>query len=181
MRVVLRRESDDWVNTILYIIVRTGIRSDSLKKIEHCSIRIWCVKRTVMHQPSEYDINSTVSLFRFGPSCVKVWIGLKRMASYFCQIERTGTYATIGMLYGTLRARRHLRSTWIFMYVSCINTYRYIHEAMFQYIKNRWNFMYHVLTNLEIITYGLFNYISNKIKNNYNLTHLIFKINRKLL
>ena len=55
------------------------------------------------------------------------------------------------------------------MYVSCINTYRYIHEALLQYMKNTWNFMYHVLTNLEIITYNLFNYISNKIQKNYFL------------
>ena len=32
--------------------------------------------------------------------------------------------------------------------------------------------MYHVLTNLEIITYNLFNYISNKFLKNYKLTTL---------
>ena len=54
--------------TLSYAPVR---RSNSLKKVEHCSIRIWCVKRTVMRQPSEYEINSRVSLFLlFGPSCV---------------------------------------------------------------------------------------------------------------
>ena len=50
------------------------------------------------------------------------------------------------------------------MYVSCINTYRYIHEAMFKYMKNTWNFMYHVLTNLGIITNCIFNYIRIKIQ-----------------
>ena len=93
--VVLRRESDNSANTVLYNIVRIGIRSNSLKKSRallysdlvrqtnsHASSEPSCVKRavmrqanrhasTVMRQPSEYDINSTVSLFlRFGPSCV---------------------------------------------------------------------------------------------------------------
>ena len=46
-----------------------------------------------------------------------------------------------------------------------INRYRYIHDAMFQYMKNTLNFMYYVLTYLKIITYSLFNYITNKIQN----------------
>ena len=37
----------------------------------HASSELSCVKRTVMRQPSEYKINSTVSLFLlFGQSCV---------------------------------------------------------------------------------------------------------------
>ena len=102
MRVVLRRDNDNWANTVLYIIVRTGpkvelahksralLYSDLLRQTNrHASNKPSCVKRivmrqanrhasTVMRQPSEYEINSTVSLFLlFGPSCVKVWIGLK--------------------------------------------------------------------------------------------------------
>ena len=50
------------------------------------------------------------------------------------------------------------------MYVSCIDTYLYIHEAMFQYMKNTWNFMYHVLRNLAIIYYCFYNYIRIKYK-----------------
>ena len=45
------------------------------------------------------------------------------------------------------------------MYVSCIDTYRYIHEAIFQYMKTTWNFMYHVLKILKIIYYNLYTYM----------------------
>ena len=68
----------------VYIIVRTGpkvelaqksralLYSDLVRQTNrHASSEPSCVKRTVMRQPSEYEINSTVSLFLlFGPSCV---------------------------------------------------------------------------------------------------------------
>ena len=90
----------------MYIIVRTGIRSNSLKKSRallysdlvrqtnrHASSepscvkrtvrrQPSCVKRTVIRQPSEYEINYSFIIPTFWavmrqPSCVKVWIGLK--------------------------------------------------------------------------------------------------------
>ena len=50
------------------------------------------------------------------------------------------------------------------MYVLCINIYRYINEAMVQYIKIKWIFIYHVLKNLAIMFHGLTIILALKLK-----------------
>ena len=87
MRVVLRRKVSiehllysctvhyrtHWYSVELAQKSRALLYSDLVRQTNrHASSESSCVKRTVIRrQPSEYDINSTVSLFLlFGPSCV---------------------------------------------------------------------------------------------------------------
>ena len=106
----------------VYIIVRTGpkvelahksralLYSDLVRQTNrHASNKPSCVKRTVMRQPSEYEINSTVSLFLlFGPSCVNRHASKYELAfNSLCANTRTFT-RSVGAKYCTY-GYRHWR------------------------------------------------------------------------